>query len=108
MQGDGEDLVWDGGDEQQGEESLKQMKEMKRAKNKLHARESRIRKRIRISVMQEQLKQCWQENDKLKRIIQASIPEKAATIIEACTVPGTKEYTLYDMADSSKVSWENK
>ena len=97
-------MDWNGAVSKPGTESLEELKAMKRAKNKLHARESRIRKRIRISVMQDQLKQCWQENDKLKRIIQANIhPDKAATIIESCAMPGTMEYTLNDIAESSKV-----
>jgi hypothetical protein len=78
------------------EVDAEQLKAKKREKNKVHARESRIRKMYKVTLMLENLKQLWENNRRLKAILAAELPDESESIIQACLVPGTTDYNLDD------------
>lgn len=82
------------------------LKAQKREKNKVHARESRIRKMYKVSLMLERLKQLWATNRKLKAIIMEELPEEGEAIIISCLVPGTSDFNPSDTESQKFITAE--
>nr|AML76512.1 putative LOV domain-containing protein [Mallomonas sp. BC-2016] len=57
----------------------------RRERNREHAKQSRIRKKVLLDTLQDQLTALRTENTKMRRIVAERIPEHAQTILERCT-----------------------
>jgi PAS domain S-box-containing protein len=57
----------------------------RRERNREHAKRSRIRKRVILDLLQDQLGALRGENVKLRRMVMERMPEKAGRIFEECT-----------------------
>ena len=64
--------------------TLKQKLE-RRERNREHAKRSRIRKKVLLDSLQDELLLVREENIKLRRIVAERIPHKAQSILEVCT-----------------------
>eukprot|EP01041_Mallomonas_annulata_P003400 gene3400-6752_t len=62
-----------------------QQKLERRERNREHAKRSRIRKKVLLDTLQDQLLGLRTENTKLRRIVADRIPYKAQEILERCT-----------------------
>lgn len=62
-----------------------QQKLERRERNREHAKRSRIRKKVLLDLLQEQLAVLRGENSLLRRVVQERIPEKASSILADCT-----------------------
>ena len=62
-----------------------------RERNREHAKRSRIRKRVLLETLQDQLENLREQNVRLRRVVVNRIPHSAAQILAACT---TEESTL--------------
>ena len=69
-----------------------------RERNREHAKRSRIRKRVLLDTLQDQLNALRQQNLKLRRVVADNIPHLAQTILQRCT---TSESGLLDSLNSS-------
>lgn len=61
----------------------------KRARNRMHALKSRNRKRQMMEVLEQKLLSLRSENMNLRKMVQSALPEKAESILKACS--STKE-----------------
>lgn len=88
-----------------GKELTMQQKIERRERNREHAKRSRIRKKVLLDTLQDQLAALRGENTKLRRVVAERIPHLAQSILERCT---TEESQLLasdsedDMNTSSK------
>lgn len=57
----------------------------RRERNREHAKQSRIRKKVMLDTLQDQLTALRSENTKMRRIVAERIPQHAQAILERCT-----------------------
>ncbi|KAJ1401098.1 PAS domain-containing protein [Ochromonadaceae sp. CCMP2298] len=70
----------------------------RRERNREHAKRSRIRKRVLLETLQDQLAELRSQNVKLRRVVGEHIPEHAGRILSECT---TEESSLLAHINSS-------
>eukprot|EP00607_Mallomonas_marina_P010914 CAMPEP_0182421260 /NCGR_PEP_ID=MMETSP1167-20130531/6573_1 /TAXON_ID=2988 /ORGANISM="Mallomonas Sp, Strain CCMP3275" /LENGTH=445 /DNA_ID=CAMNT_0024598213 /DNA_START=147 /DNA_END=1484 /DNA_ORIENTATION=- len=69
----------------EGREMTAQQKLERRERNREHAKRSRIRKKVLLDTLQDQLISLRGQNTKLRRIVAEKLPERASEILERCT-----------------------
>lgn len=68
----------------QGPISNEQAVAERRQRNREHAKRSRVRKKFMLESLQEEVHQLQKENEELRKVVQAKIPEHAIEIINQC------------------------
>eukprot|EP01038_Epipyxis_sp_PR26KG_P005741 gene5741-7928_t len=76
----------------------------RRERNREHAKRSRIRKRVLLDSLQDQLLLLREYNVKLRRIVAERIPQLASTILTTCT---TEESMLLADANNTDISFQS-
>ena len=75
--------------------------ETHRERNREHAKRSRMRKKVLLDTLQDQLTALRNENIKLRRVVAEHLPQTASKIFEECT---TEESALLANDDSIRIS----
>jgi PAS domain S-box-containing protein len=81
-----------------------QQKLERRERNREHAKRSRIRKKVLLDLLQDQLSSLRAENVKLRQVIGAKVPAQAAEILARCT---TEESMLLVSDEEGESEREN-
>jgi len=83
----------------EGEDNMTESQRVeRRERNREHAKRSRIRKRVLLETLQDQLAELRSQNVKLRRVVGEHIPEHAGRILSECT---TEESSLLAHINSS-------
>ena len=85
-----------GGDDLTEEEQVE-----RRARNREHAKRSRIRKRVILDLLQDQLGALRNENVKLRRVLLEHLPHKACKVFEECTTEESRLLSEHGLQDGN-------
>nr|AML76730.1 putative LOV domain-containing protein [Synura petersenii] len=87
-----------------GKELTTQQKIERRERNREHAKRSRIRKKVLLDSLQDQLAALRGENTKLRRVVAERIPHLAQSILERCTTEESQLLASDSESDTNNTS----
>jgi len=73
----------------------------RRERNRVHAKQSRVRKKFFLESLQEQVRKLQEENSKLRHIVQSKMPKHAERILKECFNPSEVFSHAFSCTESS-------